>query len=367
MKFGARILKTGIAVTITMFICKLFQLEPALFGAISAVINLQPSIFLTFKTAKEQILVHLLGVISALICGYLLGGNALTMGLITIFIISLYVRLNLHSGITMGIVAALFVLSSSPEQFFQHALIRTGVIFIGLAAAMAVNIFIWPPRYRQQFKEKLNACNVAVVAYFCQAVQDYVQMEDEQLTRNQEQADLAHRLSDDVRDLVQLLRKEGALLTAESAEKDEWFSLAKEFVAYNEYLAEQADRIYELLPGRLERRLAAGSPVISPEFKAILEILNSASAIIVRVNGKLRTVLIQGKVVQTEAISEELWESLTVAIEQWQPKLTGTYYLHALLEVAVTAHEIKRASRQAKQLLIYGVGQLVAKNNIVGS
>ena len=72
---GARIIKTGIAVTITMFILKALNLEPAIFGAISAVINLQPSIFLTFKTAKDQILVHVLGVGTALIFGYLHGGE----------------------------------------------------------------------------------------------------------------------------------------------------------------------------------------------------------------------------------------------------------------------------------------------------
>ena len=56
MKIGARILKTGIAVTITMYLCKMLNLEPAFFGAVSAVVNMQPSIFLTVKTAKDQIL-----------------------------------------------------------------------------------------------------------------------------------------------------------------------------------------------------------------------------------------------------------------------------------------------------------------------
>ena len=39
------------------------------------------------------------------------------------------------------------------------------------------------------------------------------------------------------------------------------------------------------------------------------------------------------------------------AIEQWQPNDTGSFHLHALLDVAVTANEIKWASRQAKKLL----------------
>ena len=74
MKIGARIVKTGIAVSITMYLCKFFQLEPAFFGAVSAVVNMQPSLFLTVKTAKDQVVVHLIAVGLGLLFGYLLGG-----------------------------------------------------------------------------------------------------------------------------------------------------------------------------------------------------------------------------------------------------------------------------------------------------
>jgi hypothetical protein len=67
--------------------------------------------------------------------------------------------------------------------------------------------------------------------------------------------------------------------------------------------------------------------------------------------GKLRTVIVDDGMAAAEEISEEFWESLTKAIEEWQQKLAGSYSLHALLEVAVTASEIKWATRQAKLLL----------------
>ena len=99
MKIGARILKTGIAVTITMYLCKMLNLEPAFFGAVSAVVNMQPSIFLTVKTAKDQILVHMIGVGAGLAFGYLLGGSPLVMGIVSILLILVYIRLGLNSGI----------------------------------------------------------------------------------------------------------------------------------------------------------------------------------------------------------------------------------------------------------------------------
>ncbi len=357
MKIGARIVKTGIAVTITMFICKVLDLEPAFFGAVSAVINMQPSIFLTLKTAKDQIVVHILGVTAGLAFGYLIGGNPLSMGLITILIISLYIKLNLKSGITMGIVAALFVLSSNSEQFLPNALTRTAVIFTGLSTAMLINIVLWPPRYKQQFIEKLKESNYEVVRYFCHAVQDYVELENEKPYFDQAQREKVYKLNEESRVLSGFLMSEGQLLMQGSSDQDEWLAIAEKFMDYNESLTEKADRIYDLLPARLDRRLKSGAPPISDEFKAILEILESGCTIIVRVNSKLRSVIIERVSAEPEEISEDYWERMTKAIEQWQPKLTGSYYLHALIEVAVTANEIKWATRKAKKLLYESIAK----------
>ena len=351
MKIGARIIKTGIAVTITMYICKLLNLEPAFFGAVSAVINMQPSIFLSVKTAQDQILVHILGVTTGLTFGYLVGGNPMVMGLITILLISLHIKFNFQSSITMGIIAALFVLSSSAEQFIPHALARSAVIFIGLSVAMITNIVLWPPRYQQQFKEKLEESNKAAILYFCQAIQDYVQLDKLKPSLHPEQKDEVHKLNKETRKLLEFLSREGDLLHIGKTEQTNWFTITEKFIDYNQSLIGKADRIYELLPARFDRRLQSGLQPISPEFQEILDILASGCITITRVNSKLRAIIIDRQTAVPEEISEDYWEKLTQAIELWQSKLTGSYYLHPLLDVAVTANEIKWASRQAKKLL----------------
>lgn len=351
MKIGARILKTGVAVTITMYLCKMLNLEPAFFGAVSAVVNMQPSIFLTVKTAKDQILVHIIGVGFGLLFGYLIGGSPLVMGIVSILLIAVYIRLGLNSGISTGIVAAVFVMGSSQELFLPHALNRTGVIFAGLTTAMFVNVFLWPPRYSRQFKVKLKESNETAVAYFCQAVDEYVKLENEMPDMNQAEKIRAHSLNAAVRTLSGLLLREGEVPTIGSPKQSQWLVLAEKFIDYNETLTEKADRIYELLPVRLERRHQAGDLPISDEFKEILTILGQGCAGIQRVNAKLRAVIVDGEDAATEEISEVYWEKLTIAIEHWQSKLTSSYYVHALIEAAVTANEIKWAARQGKQLL----------------
>lgn len=334
-----------------MFLCKLFDFEPAFFGAVSAVVNMQPSIFLTIQTAKDQILVHILGVVTGLLFGYLFGGNPIVMGVITVLIISLHIKFNFQSSITMGIIAALFVLSSSPDQFLPHALSRTSVIFTGLIVAMVINITLWPPRYNKQFKEKLQTSNQQAVIYFCQAIKDYVQLDNEPPPVRHIQKKKVHKLNKEARSLLQFLKREGDLSTPAAAKQNTKLIIAEKFIDYNQSLIGKADRIYELLPDRFERRSQAGLPTISPEFKNILEILASGCTTITRVNNKLRSSIIDEIKVQPEEIQEEYWERLMQVIENWQLTHSGSYNLHALLDIAVTANEIKWASRQAKKLL----------------
>jgi len=352
MQIGARIIKTGIAVTITMFICKTFQLEPAVFGAVSAVINMQPSIFLSFKTLRDQFLVHLLAVTIAIALGYLVGGNPLSMGFITILIILLYRQIQMQNGIATGVVAAVFILSSSPDEFLLHAWMRTEVIFTGLFTAMLINVLFWPPRHQQKFREKLYECNQAVVQYFCNALQIYAMVDRLEPHVDKEEKERVHQLNNELRLLLNFSQNEGKSFFSSASEQTEWFGFAEKFIDYNESLIEKADRIYDLVPVRYERRSANDYPLLTAEFQNILELLVSRCATINRINLKLRTAVINGKAVETEEISEAYWEVLMKAIEEWQAISSNNYYFHSLIEIAVMANEIRAASRQGKKLLM---------------
>ena len=351
MKIGARIVKTGLAVTLTMFICKWFDFEPAFFGAVSAVINMQPSIFLTIKTARDQILVHAIGVTAAIALGYVIGGHPISMGLITIFIILLYRKIGLHSSISGGVVAAVFILSSSQDQFLTHALLRTGVVFTGLLTAMVINILLWPPKYGQAFREKLSEANAQTVLYFSQSLHDYAMIGDAPPLINETQQKQVRQLNAEVRSLADLCKNEAALFSTVTSKQHEWFATAKRLRDYNESLAEKADRICALIPGRYERRQELDAPEITVAFQNILDLLAQGDSGVVRVNEKLRRALLNGENVLPEEISETYWNRLRAAIELWQPETDNPYYIHELMEVASVASEIKSAARNAKRLL----------------
>lgn len=351
IKIGTRIIKTGLAVAVTTFICRLLNLEPVVFGAISAVINMQPSIHLTFKTAKNQVIVHFLGVGAGLLLGYLLGGNPLSMGLTTMMVIVLCLKLGLQSGILMGIVAAVFVLSSSSEQFIEHALARSAVIFTGLAVAMVINVTLWPPRHGRRFYTLLQESNRAAADYFCRAVRDFVRLDDAAVPDHRAQKDKVHGLNRETRSVADFyLSSRKGFGSFGFTDPGERYPAAEKLMEYNEAMVEKADLVYELLPARLERREKAGDQPVSEEFRSILQILESGCTTVQRVNAKLGALVCEGTGGAREEISEGYWEKLLTALEKWHPRLTGSYYLHALIEVAMVAGEIRWVAREGKKL-----------------
>jgi len=353
MKIGARIIKSGIAVSITVFICQLLNLEPALFGAVSAVVNVQPSVYLTFRIAWDQIAVHLVGVIVGIALGYTLGGNPITMGLASVLVIFLCLKLKLKQNILMGIVACIFVLSSSADQFLHHALSRSAIIFIGLSVAMIINVTILPPRYGRQWKEKLRAGNEAAVNYFCQAVYDFTHLDNRELPSLVQMKQQVDQLNKEARQLAELYHRERSNTDYNCFDDQQnWHRQANELMEYNHALAARANQIYELLTARRDRLVEHGSPRISEEFKSILELLSSGCPTVRRVNEKLRVLVCDMMPVEPEEISEAYWEKLTGTVEKWQPRLSGSFYLHALIEVAVVANEIRWATREAKKMTL---------------
>lgn len=356
MKIGARIIKSGIAVSITVLICQLLNLEPALFGAVSAVVNVQPSVYLTFRIARDQIAVHLLGVIVGMVLGYTLGGNPVSMGLASVLVIFLCLRLKLNQNILMGIVACLFVLSSSTDQFLYHALSRSAIIFIGLTVALIINITILRPRYGQLWTDKLRAGNEAAVDYFCQAVNDFSHLKNGELPLHEPHEPIkkqVEQLNQEARHLADLFHRErNNPVYSCFDDQQNWLMRAHELMEYNHTLTARANQIYELLPARRERIREHGSPQISKEFESILKVLSSGCPTVRRVNEKLRILVCDMMPVEPEEISEAYWEKLTGAVEQWQPRLSGSYYLHALIEVAVVANEIRWATREAKKITL---------------
>ncbi|MDX9872839.1 MAG: aromatic acid exporter family protein [Clostridia bacterium] len=353
MLFGARIFKTGLAVTLSMFICNYFNIQPAIFAGAATVLNMQPSLGLSFKNALEQILVSVVAIILAIALGLILGNNVLIMGLATILVIFICQRFKWRGALSGGVMASIFILSSPAEQFIDHALMRSIAIFIGVAVALIVNHTIAPPRYHQPLQKKLLELNTMIKDRFHEAVLAFLYLDIPSPEEQKEKQTQIEQLFRETQKLHELYVYDIGPRSPEQAESDTPGNLSKfydDYITYNKGMWQRARDVLFLAQERRERRKERGDLPISPEFQAILDLLAETLDIFLKQNEAL-----QHKLEGQEAASVEemhIWSKLDKILNTWHNQFpSGSYHLHALVEVSLITYKIRWGVKESARLL----------------
>lgn len=84
MTIGARVLKTGLAVAVTLWLGTLLGLKSPLISAIAAIFTIQPSIYRSWKHILEQVRSNLLGAVIAMAAVWLVGNSPISVGIVCI-------------------------------------------------------------------------------------------------------------------------------------------------------------------------------------------------------------------------------------------------------------------------------------------
>ncbi len=157
MKIGARSIKTGLAVILSMYIAMLFHLTPMSMGGIAAAFAIQPSIYRSFQSVIDNIQGNLIGAAIAVIFVLFIGSNPVIIGLAVIIVIIIHLKLNLHSTITLTMVTVIIIMGGTPpnEPFILFAINRVLLIFIGVVSAFVVNLVFLPPNYENKLYYKI--------------------------------------------------------------------------------------------------------------------------------------------------------------------------------------------------------------------
>ncbi len=121
MKLGARILKTGIAITLALFACILLNLPSPVFAGISAIFAVQPSVYRSYLTALEQIQANVIGAVFAIAFATAFGHNPFIIGLTCILVIALTLQLRLENTISIALVTVIAIMEYQGEDFFSFA------------------------------------------------------------------------------------------------------------------------------------------------------------------------------------------------------------------------------------------------------
>lgn len=156
MKLGARIVKTGIAIILSLFLARLFDLPSPVFAGIAAVFAVQPTIYRSYLSIIEQIQGNLIGAIIAVIFVLVLGDNVVIIGLAAIIVITINLKLKIENTIPLSLVTVIAIMESPGDTFIEFSLIRFSTIMLGVLSAFIVNLVFIPPKYENKLYFKVS-------------------------------------------------------------------------------------------------------------------------------------------------------------------------------------------------------------------
>lgn len=157
MKIGARTLKSGISVFLSIWIPYLLGIpEGSALAGISAINSLQPSVRKSFDTLQARIWANSLGGVVAVIMTYLLGNSFPIIGLSAVLLIAILHQLDFDNVVGLAVVTLIVIMLSEQEALVYDAVIRVFGTIIGVVTSFILNTIFMPPNYNDQFFRLLD-------------------------------------------------------------------------------------------------------------------------------------------------------------------------------------------------------------------
>lgn len=198
MTFGARMLKTGLAVTLALYASLWLQsiwlqTGSPVIAAVAAIFAMQPSIYRSWKYLKEQIQTNTLGAILALLAGSVFSKEPFAIGLVCILVIMICLKIKMGDTIGITLVTVVAVMEASGQ--WEFAINRFVMSLIGILAAFIINIAVFPPKPRVQFVAQVQSAFDRMSLLMRTAISDEMK---ETVFRSEQQAlqDEVNSLSD---------------------------------------------------------------------------------------------------------------------------------------------------------------------------
>ncbi|MBW8351472.1 FUSC family protein [Bacillus sp. IITD106] len=165
MKLGARMLKTGIAIILALYVAELLHVPTPVFAGIGAVFAIQPTIYRSYLTLLEQVQGNIIGAIIAIIFVLSFGNHFLIIGFAAIIAIGIMVKLKLENAIRLALVTIIAVMSAPAEAFLQFSVVRSATILLGILSSFAVNLIFLPPKYETKLFQGISEVSEDIIKW----------------------------------------------------------------------------------------------------------------------------------------------------------------------------------------------------------
>ncbi|PYI55196.1 aromatic acid exporter family protein [Paenibacillus flagellatus] len=140
MVVGLRVVKTVIAIGISVSIARLLHLEPDHFAGIVSMLAVQPSVYRsltsTLSHLASALFAALLGIGAALVAG----DHAIVIAAVALLVMALHVRLRRTASLTLAVIVAVNTIGTSDELHGNAAYHQLMLVVIGMLVGTAVNL-----------------------------------------------------------------------------------------------------------------------------------------------------------------------------------------------------------------------------------
>lgn len=164
MKIGARVLKTGLAITLSIYLA--WFILPDGYGSLAAIgasLSTQPSIKQSFETLTSRIISNVIGGIIAIFMLYTFSASPITIGITCIITIAVLNSLNFSNVISLAIVNITVIMLGAGNNYVSDAAMRVAETTIGVIVSFLVNWLVLPPKYDKNFFSVLESTTLEVL------------------------------------------------------------------------------------------------------------------------------------------------------------------------------------------------------------
>ncbi|MFA1822311.1 aromatic acid exporter family protein [Virgibacillus oceani] len=152
---GSRVIKTGVAIFLTAWICELLNWPPV-FAVITAIVTLEPTVSDSIKKGMIRFPASAIGSAYAVIFIALFGNSPITYTLAAVLTIATCFRLKLHAGLLVATLTSVAMVEVIHSNYLISFFIRLGTTTVGLLVSTMVNMFVLPPDYTREIIQNIR-------------------------------------------------------------------------------------------------------------------------------------------------------------------------------------------------------------------
>ncbi|MBA9087827.1 uncharacterized membrane protein YgaE (UPF0421/DUF939 family) [Fontibacillus solani] len=331
MTFGARMLKTGISVTLALYIATWLHLPSPVIAAVAAIFAMQPSIYRSWKYLTDQLQTNTLGAILAVLGGSLFSNEPIAVGLVCILVIMICLRLKMGETIGVTLVTVVVIMEASGQ--WEFALNRFVLILIGILSAFVINIVVYPPKPKVQYEKQIHDTFDQLSLLLRTAISDEIK---ENVFRNEKR---------ELEDTINKLADKFKLMEEDQKQlKTPKFSESRQLVVYKQML-KALRKGYEVLDTVEQHYFqAVRSPELNNEFDQHLEKLTKFHEhIMLKFDNKLKPNLDEAE--QFEAENDQFLRRM---LDRYAEQREGVLRLSIVsAEMYEYGHQLERLNRLA--------------------